>query len=149
MSTYLIVAIVAVLAFVFYVYSAQAKLKATPMQADSERIITLTDKNFNFQTKNKLVLVDFWASWCAPCRMMAPILNDLSNELDEKAYVGKVNIEAYQSLAQQFKVRNIPTMILFQNGQEVDRVVGVKTKEFLLNRINKVVHSSDAVNKSN
>lgn len=98
---------------------------------NNEKIITLTDKNFNQQTKGKLVLVDFWAEWCAPCRMMAPILNELANELPDDINVGKLNVEHFQSLAQQFNVRSIPTMIVYQNGNEVNRYVGLKSKDFL------------------
>ncbi len=111
---------------------ARIKMKNTPKVADSDKIITLTDKNFNQKTKGKLVLVDFWAEWCAPCRMMAPILNDLSNDLPDGKLVGKINIQIYQSMAQRFNVRNIPTLILFKDGKEVDRFVGVKSKDFLL-----------------
>ena len=107
------------------------------MVDDHKNVITLTDKNFQQQTKNRIVLVDFWASWCAPCRMMAPILNDVASELTGNAHVGKVNIEQYQSLAQRYKVRSIPTLILFKNGVEVNRFVGIKTKEFLLKEIGK------------
>jgi thioredoxin 1 len=117
---------------------ARVKMKNIPMVADSDNILTLTDKNFQHQTKNKLVLVDFWASWCAPCRMMAPVLNEVANELTGNSYVGKVNIEQYHSLAQKYQVRNIPTLILFKNGREVNRFVGVKNKEFLLQQIRKI-----------
>jgi thioredoxin 1 len=130
------VIIVFLLALAFYVYKAQAKLKATPMVSDSEKIITLTETNFDHQTKNKLMLVDFWAAWCGPCRMMAPILNELSLELEGNQHIGKVNIEEYPSLAKRFNVRNIPTLIVFKNGVEVARIVGVRNKEYLQKQMN-------------
>jgi thioredoxin 1 len=117
---------------------ARIRIKNIPDVADNDNILTLTDKNFNHQTKNKLVLIDFWATWCAPCRMMAPVLNEVANELTGNSHVGKVNIEKYQSLAHKFQVRNIPTMILLKNGTEVNRFVGVKNKEFLLKQINEI-----------
>ncbi len=123
--------------FVTLYVLARFKMKNIPTVSDSDKILTLTDKNFQHQTKNKLVLVDFWASWCAPCRIMAPVLNDVADELTGNSHVGKVNIEQYQSLAQKFQVRNIPTMILFKNGSEVDRFVGVKSKDFLLQKLSK------------
>jgi thioredoxin 1 len=116
---------------------ARYKMKNLPVVADHANIITLTDMNFDHQLKNKIVLVDFWASWCAPCKMMAPVLNDVAEELTGNANVGKVNVEEYQVLAQKYQIRNIPTMILFKNGKEVTRFVGVKNKEFLLQEINK------------
>lgn len=117
---------------------ARARMKNIPLVEDHKNIITLTDKNFQNMTKNKLVLVDFWASWCAPCRIMAPVLNDVATELTGNSHVGKVNIEQYQSLAQKFRVKNIPTLILFKNGREINRFVGVKSKDFLLQQIRKV-----------
>jgi thioredoxin 1 len=117
---------------------ARAKMKNIPVVDNHEKIIVLTDKNFQHQTKNKVVLVDFWAEWCMPCRMMAPVLNDVAEDLNGNAYVGKVNIEQYQSLAQKYQIRNIPTMILFKDGKEVSRIVGVKSKQYLLQEIDKV-----------
>jgi thioredoxin 1 len=117
---------------------ARARMKNIPVVTDNDNILILTVKNFSHQTKNKLVLVDFWASWCAPCRLMAPVLNEVADELTGNSHVGKVNIEQYQSLAQKFQVRNIPTLILLRNGIEVNRFVGIKNKEFLLQHINKI-----------
>jgi len=132
MHIVLIITGIVIVSFIFMVLRAKARMKNIPLVNDHEKILTLTDRNFQNQTKNKVVLVDFWAAWCGPCRMMAPVLNDLAGELKGNSYVGKVNVEQYQSLAQKFKVRGIPTMVLFKNGTEVKRFVGVKSKEFLI-----------------
>jgi thioredoxin 1 len=137
MQTTLIITMIIIAVLVSLYLIARAKIKNIPTVADSDRILTLTDKNFQYQTKNKLVLVDFWASWCAPCRMMAPVLNEVSEQLPGTSFVGKVNIEQFQSLAQKFQVRNIPTLVLLQNGKEINRFVGIKSKEFLLEQIQK------------
>jgi thioredoxin 1 len=137
MQTTLIVIGLLIATVIIFRYFAMAKMKNTPMVADHEKVLTLTDQNFQQKTKGKVVLVDFWASWCAPCRMMAPVLNDVSAELSGNSHVGKVDIQQYQSLANKFKVRNIPTMILFKNGTEINRFVGIKSKEFLLKEIAK------------
>lgn len=138
MNTVLIV--VGLLAFAFFILNilARRQMKKIPSVVDHEKILTLTDKNFQTLTRNKLILVDFWASWCAPCRMMAPVLNETAAELDGNTRIGKVNIEEFQSLAQKFRIRNIPTMVLFKNGVEVARFSGVKNKDFLLKQIQSV-----------
>ena len=137
MQTAIIVISATVLAFFIIRIYAMAKIKNTPMAVDHAKILTLTDDNFQQQTKNKVVLVDFWAVWCAPCRMMAPVLNDVASQLSGNSHVGKVDIEKYQSLAQRFKVKSIPTLILFKNGVEIKRFVGIKSKDFLLQQIQK------------
>jgi thioredoxin 1 len=138
MQTTLIVIGILIATVIIFRYIAMAKIKNTPMVADHEKVLTLTDQNFQQKTKNKVVLVDFWATWCAPCRMMAPVLNDVASELKGNSQVGKVDIQQYQSLANKFKVRSIPTMILFKNGTEINRFVGIKSKDFLLKEIAKV-----------
>ncbi len=130
---YIVLAVIIGIIFILY-FVVRRKLASIEDVSDSEKIITLTDQNFANQIKNKLILIDFWAPWCAPCRMMAPILNDVANELDN-AFVGKLDVEKNQAIASKYQVRSIPTLILFKNGKEIDRFVGVKNKDFLLKKI--------------
>ena len=136
-TTLIVIGIVIVAVFIFRTV-AMAQMKKTPLVADHEKVLTLTDQNFQQKTKGRVVLIDFWATWCAPCRMMAPVLNDVASELKGNSHVGKVDIQQYQSLANQFKVRSIPTLILLKNGAEINRFIGIKSKEFLLKEIEKV-----------
>jgi thioredoxin 1 len=135
MQTVLIIIGSLILGFLLLNVYARFKMKNLPKVADHANILTLTDTNFQQQTKNRVVLVDFWAEWCAPCKMMAPILNEVADELSGNSHVGKLNVEQYQLMAQKFNVRNIPTLILFRNGIEVKRFVGIKQKDFLLTEI--------------
>jgi thioredoxin 1 len=91
----------------------------------------LNDDNFDDEISSGVTLVDFYADWCGPCRMIAPIIEELSGELDGKAKIAKLDIESAQKVTSNYGVTSIPTLVLFKDGKEVDRVVGVKGKEEL------------------
>jgi len=129
---------IALAAFAAYLYYTVRKIKNMPVVADHQKIKQLTDQNFNQQIKKGVILVDFWASWCAPCKMMAPVLNELSDVLTDNKSVGKVNVEVARAVSSQYNIRSIPTMVLFKDGKEVNRFVGIKSKDFLLKEMNAV-----------
>jgi thioredoxin 1 len=131
-ATIILISIAAILILILIYIN---KFKKAPMVENHEKILVLTDQNFDQSIQNKIVLVDFWAEWCMPCKVMAPILNDLSAELPEGKYIGKIDIEKYPKMSQKYGIRGIPTLILFQNGKEIDRFVGVKQKTFLKSKM--------------
>ena len=89
--------------------------------------LKITDKNFNKEVleSDKVVLIDFWAPWCAPCRMMGPVIEQLAAEYDGKA---KVNVDEETGLAQQFQVMSIPTIVLMKDGKVINQLIGVRSK---------------------
>ena len=92
-----------------------------------------TDDNFQASAldSDKLVVVDFWAEWCGPCRMVTPIIEDLANEYEGKAVIGKVNVDHQPNVSMKYGVRSIPTILLIKNGEIVDKHVGATTKAVL------------------
>ena len=134
--TFIILGILAVgmgvMVFRFFI-----RMKQIKSVHESEKIKKLTDQNFKNQIRNGLVLVDFWASWCMPCKLMVPVLNELAEDPDNKAMIAKLNVDEQRSTASKFGIRSIPTCVLFNNGKEVERIVGVKTADQLRRQINK------------
>lgn len=100
-------------------------------------IVDVTDKSFDGETSEGLVLVDFWAPWCGPCKMIAPVLEEIDGEMSEKVKIVKLNVDDNQETAGKFGVMSIPTLLLIKDGNVVDQVVGFKPKEALTELINK------------
>jgi thioredoxin 1 len=102
---------------------------------------TFTDENFHRDVleSSELVLVDFWADWCGPCHVMAPVIEELAAEVADYATVGKLDVDAYPHLAAQYGIRSIPTLLVFKDGQIVDRAVGVVPKQVLTEKLHALV----------
>jgi len=106
----------------------------------SENIIVLNDANFETEvvkTGDGPILVDFWATWCGPCRMVAPVLEKLATELKGKARIAKVDVDCNPGTAAKFGISSIPTLLLFKNGKPVDQIVGAGSREAISAMINK------------
>ena len=102
-------------------------------------VITLTEQNFAQEVlqSDKPVLVDFWASWCGPCRMVSPIVDEIAEELDGKVKVGKVNVDEQRELAGEYGIMSIPTLMVVKNGEIVNTAVGVRPKKAILSMLGK------------
>lgn len=103
----------------------------------SEAIMEVGEANFSkvVEASQAAVLLDFWASWCGPCRALAPIVDEIATEMKGQLVVGKVNTDDEGSLAMKYGIRSIPTMIVFKGGKEVERIIGLRSKEEILSAI--------------
>lgn len=104
---------------------------------ENGKIVTLTDDNFKDEVleADAPMLVDFWATWCAPCRQIAPIIEELAEEFDGRAKVGKLDVDNNPRVAQQFGVRSIPTLLFFKDGEVEDQLIGAMSKGELSKRL--------------
>ncbi|WP_054948684.1 thioredoxin [Numidum massiliense] len=101
-------------------------------------IVNVSDQTFSDEVEGTgTVLVDFWAPWCGPCKMIAPVLEDVDSEIGDKVKIAKVNVDENPDTAGRFGIMSIPTLMVFKDGQVVDKLVGFQTKEQLLHVLNK------------
>jgi len=109
----------------------------------AESILTLTEANFPNEVleSSTPVLVDFWAEWCGPCKMLSPVLDELAGAYGAKIKIGKVNVDDHQGLATQFGIMNIPTLLLFKGGQVAKQIMGLKSKKAYMQEIDQVLAS--------
>jgi len=103
--------------------------------------LEITDASFasDIIESGKPAMVDFWAVWCGPCRMVGPVVEEIAGEFQGKAIVGKVDVDTNQEVAAEYGIRNIPTILFFKDGQVVDKVVGVVPKEQLVEKLNAIL----------
>lgn len=109
----------------------------SPLTPSRGEPVTITDANFGsmVEASSVPVLLDMWAAWCGPCRMIAPTINDLAAELAGRILVGKMDVDANPNTSQRFRVQSIPTLLVFKEGREVDRIVGLQSKEAIIRRL--------------
>ena len=101
------------------------------------KAIEITDANFEEVMKSdQPILVDFWAEWCGPCKMIGPVVEELAGDYEGKAIVGKVNVDENPDLASNYGIRSIPTLILFKDGKQIDSIMGALPKEAIINFVN-------------
>jgi thioredoxin 1 len=125
------VVILIIAAFVVFLLIYRKKLLNYDTKNDSKKIILLNDNTFHNKISGSVAIVDFWAEWCQPCKLQAPIISELAEEMSDKVKVCKIDVEKNKIVASKLGIKSIPTIVIFKNGKEKERFVGVKTKQVL------------------
>ncbi|MBD1940097.1 thioredoxin [Microcoleus sp. FACHB-68] len=112
--------------------------------ADNSKSIKLTDENFQSEVidSQELTLVDFWAPWCGPCRLIGPTIETLATRFAGQAKVGKLNVDESEKIASDYEIRSIPTLVFFKNGLVADRMVGIVTEQALAEKMNALIEKN-------
>ena len=131
---WLIIGVVSLIALLFLI--SYIRLKTIGNVKESELIAHVNDSNFKMHISKGIVIVDFWAEWCTPCKMMIPVLNQIAEEEQGNVKVCKLNVDKVKKTASKFAVKSIPTLVIFKNGREVKRIVGVKPKAAVMKEVN-------------
>ncbi len=141
--TFIIIALVVLLiAFLAFKFIQIRKMLNDPQQqVTGEYVKQITDANFNTVVNKGVTLVDFWAPWCAPCRMLTPVINEVAEAMKDKAQVGKINIEDNKRVAAHLGVRSIPTIMIFKDGELKKQITGVRPSHALIKEIEKQINN--------
>lgn len=122
-------------AFLGYFLYSFLKAKKRMSRPASENVKILDDTNFEVTVNKGVSLVDFWAAWCGPCKVQGPIIDEVADEMLEKANICKVDVDSNQKISQKYGIRNIPTILIFKDGKPVEKLVGVKPRGVLIKTI--------------
>ncbi|GAA6113431.1 MAG: thioredoxin [Apilactobacillus sp.] len=99
--------------------------------------VTITRENLAEQTDNKITVIDFWAPWCGPCKIMDPVLEEMENQFGDQIHFGKLNVDNNEDIAKQYKVMGLPSIVLFKNGKAVEKVTGIYPKDKMAHYLNR------------
>lgn len=126
--------------FIIFILAALlVSLSACKNGSSDGNITTLTTENFSSETSQGIVLVDFWATWCMPCKAMAPVIEEIAGQTKGKVKVGKLDIDANGRIANQYGIQSIPTIMIFKDGQVMETLVGLQSKAAVVNALSKYV----------
>lgn len=135
MNIFVLIGLIVFITFALWFYLKYKKLVNGMNSAPSNKLVILTDANFKKQISKGVVLVDFWADWCQPCKILGPVISEIAEEMSDKSVIAKLDVQLNQKAAQELGIRNIPTVIIFKDGQPVEKLIGVKPKKAYIKAI--------------